>query len=378
MNNYPFIFSNEKKYRLRRHLTFWVFWWLFQGFLYSFIYASDVNSYGLRLAASIVESMAFMVVHICFSYALMYFVIPRYLLKQKYWLTTIWVIIFTILVSALSAVLALTVIPRIHYLIIGVNHPYKGANATTVKIALSLMAGLRGAITVGGIAAAIKLMKYFYIKEQRNAQLQKENVEAQLQILKGQIHPHFLFNTLNNIYSYTQQTSSTASRLVLGLSDMLRYMLYECNQPLVPLSKELKMVQDYMALEMIRYDDQWLDIHVHLPANDDQLYIAPLILLPFIENSFKHGTSTMLEQPWIHLDIEIRENTLFMKLMNGKPPRQSPGHQPGIGTSNVRQRLDLLYEHRYILTIQDEEDVFIVNLELELETKETYKKTPVL
>jgi sensor histidine kinase YesM len=355
-----------------------VFWWLFQGFLYSFIYASDVNSYGLRLAASIVESMAFMVVHICFSYALMYFVIPRYLLKQKYWLTTIWVIIFTILVSALSAVLALTVIPRIHYLIIGVNHPYKGANATTVKIALSLMAGLRGAITVGGIAAAIKLMKYFYIKEQRNAQLQKENVEAQLQILKGQIHPHFLFNTLNNIYSYTQQTSSTASTLVLGLSDMLRYMLYECNQPLVPLSKEIKMVQDYMALEMIRYDDQWLDIHVHLPANDDQLYIAPLILLPFIENSFKHGTSTMLEQPWINLDIEIRENTLFMKLMNGKPSRQSPGHQPGIGTSNVRQRLDLLYEHRYILTIQDEEDVFIVNLELELETKETYKKTPVL
>src|SRR4029079_6241522 len=122
-----------------------------------------------------------------------------------------------------------------------------------VNVHLSLLAGLRGAITVGGMAAAIKLMKYWHIKEQRNLQLQKENVESQLQLLKAQVHPHFLFNTLNNIYSYTQNTSPVASKMVSGLSDLLRFMLYECNQRVVPLAKELKTIKDYISLEQIRY-----------------------------------------------------------------------------------------------------------------------------
>ena len=128
-------------------------------------------------------------------------------------------------------------------------------------------------------------MKYWYVKEQRNLQLQKENVEAQLQLLKAQVHPHFLFNTLNNIYSFTQNTSPVGSKLVTGLSDMLRFILYECNQPLVPLSKELKMIQDYINLEQIRYGNK-LDIHLDFPENTNDLYIAPLLLLPLIENSF--------------------------------------------------------------------------------------------
>ena len=103
-----------------------------------------------------------------------------------------------------------------------------------------MLAGLRGGITVGGIAAAIKLMKYWYVKEQRNLQLQKENAESQLQLLKAQVHPHFLFNTLNNIYSFTQNTSPVAAKMVTGLSDLLRFMLYECNQRLVPLVERIK------------------------------------------------------------------------------------------------------------------------------------------
>ncbi|MBS1567729.1 MAG: histidine kinase, partial [Bacteroidetes bacterium] len=119
-----------------------------------------------------------------------------------------------------------------------------------------MMAGLRGGLTIAGFAATIKLMKYWYTKERKNLQLQKENAESQLQLLKAQVHPHFFFNTLNNIYSYTQNTSAVASKLVMGLSDMLRYMLYECNQPLVSLDKELKLLKDYSVLEQIRYDNR--------------------------------------------------------------------------------------------------------------------------
>ncbi len=99
----------------------------------------------------------------------------------------------------------------------------------------------------------------------------------------------------------------------MGLSDMLRFMLYECNQPQVPLSKELKMIQDYISLEQIRYDDH-LDVHVDLPANTDNLSIAPLLLLPLVENCFKHGTSHMIEQPWLNMQVTLEDDRMFVKL----------------------------------------------------------------
>ena len=227
--------------------------------------------------------------------------------------------------------------------------------------------------TIGGIAASIKLMKHWYVKEQRNLQLQKENAESQLQLLKAQVHPHFLFNTLNNIYSHTQNTAPVASQLVMGLSDLLRFMLYECNQPQVPLSKELKMIQDYISLEQIRYDDH-LDVHVDLPANTDNLAIAPLLLLPLVENCFKHGTSNMLEQPWFSLQVTLENKRMYVKLVNGKAGEVSNNNHKGIGILNVRKRLALIYPGRYELTITDEEDVFIVNLWLQLDSMPLIKK----
>ena len=282
MEQYPFIFSNELKHRLRRHLAYWVFWWIFQGFLYSFVYIDNTKyGYKLLLKGAMLESLIFLSMHMFLSYALIYFVLPRYLLKQKYWQTTAWVISLFILTAAMSAVIAFTIIPIERDWLTN-SHVYR--RTTTVgNISLALMAGLRGGITVGGISATIKLMKYWYTKERRNLQLQKENAESQLQLLKAQVHPHFLFNTMNNIYSFTQNTSAVASKLVMGLSDMMRYMLYECNQPLVSLDKELKMLQDYSMLEQIRYDNR-LDLHIELPENVQDLYIAPLLLLPFVEN----------------------------------------------------------------------------------------------
>jgi len=195
--------------------------------------------------------------------------------------------------------------------------------------------------------------------------------------LKAQVHPHFLFNTLNNIYSFTQVNSPVASRLVMGLSDMLRYMLYECNQSLVPLSKELKMLQDYIMLEQVRYDDA-LEITIDLPDNAGEFEIAPLLLLPFVENCFKHGTSQVIEQPWISLRIGITNRRLEMKLVNGKAENNNRSMSRGIGINNVRKRLEMLYPGRHELKISNEPDVFIVDLQLELERSVTPKdvRTP--
>ncbi len=369
MKQHPFIFSDERKYRIQRHLVFWFIWWFSMGILYSFIAINEASAYRARLSASFAEALVYLAVHMFLSYSLMYFVLPRYLLKQKYLLTTIWVIALFFITAFFSSILSITVIEWVRNSILDPSF-IDPRRTVHVNIFLSLMAGLRGAITIGGLACTIKLMKYWYMKEQRNLQLQKENVEAQLQLLKAQVHPHFLFNTLNNIYAYTQNTSATASSLVMGLSDMLRYMLYECNQPLVPLQKELKMLEDYIMLEKIRYDNK-LDIHIDLPQKADNIFIAPLVLLPFVENCFKHGASHMLDQPWISLTITLSETKMEMKLINGKPEagKTIQTKTNGIGIINARKRLDLLYLSKHELRINNEEDIFVVDLKLELERR---------
>jgi len=363
MQKYPFIFSDDRKHRIRRHVAFWVFWGVFQGFLYSFVSFATDYTYIKQLPLSMVESFIYLGAHMFLAYSLMYFVIPRFLLNQKYWHTAAWTLICFMITAFISMQIGRFIIDPFRVSVIGDSYRLSQFHTSH----FSLLAGLRGAITVGGIAAAIKLMKYWHIKEQRNLQLVKENVESQLQLLKAQVHPHFLFNTLNNIYSYTQNTSPIASKMVSGLSDLLRFMLYECNQRVVPLAKELKTIRDYITLEQIRYGNK-LDIHLDIPEKNNDLYITPLLLLPLVENCFKHGTSTMLEQPWISLQITLDKNEMQMKLINGKTAEKADeSKKPGIGISNVEKRLALLYPKKHVFTITSDPDVFIIDLKIELE-----------
>jgi sensor histidine kinase YesM len=367
MQQYPFIFSDERKYRIRRHLYFWLFWWGFFSLLYAYTAGMNLLPDHRRIPVSAVNSIFFMIPHMFLSYSLMYFVIPAFILKGKYKSGAAIVLLLFFMTACLSAFVGMSVLPAIRKFLFS----YYTLHPDNLSFFLSLLGGLRGAITIGGLAAAIKLMKYWYIKEQRNLQLQKENAESQLQLLKAQVHPHFLFNTLNNIYSYTQNTAPVAAKMVTGLSDLLRFMLYECNQPLVPLSKEVKMLQDYIDLEKIRYGNK-LELHLDLPEDTKDIHIAPLLLLPLVENCFKHGTSTMLEQPWVNLQISLQGTQMQMKLMNGKTNQVSKETTgTGIGIKNVEKRLALLYPGKHELNILNEEDVFIINLKVELEYQKT-------
>jgi len=147
---------------------------------------------------------------------------------------------------------------------------------------------------------------------------------------------------------------------------LLRYVLYEGQKPLVSLKQELLMITEYINLEKIRYGNK-LDVHVLTPDKSEDLYIAPLLLLPFIENCFKHGTSNMLENPWINLTVELKDTMLVMKLMNGKTSLNgNVQEKQGIGINNVSQRLNLLYKDKFDLQIQEDEEVFVVDLKVEL------------
>ncbi len=366
LENNKFIFSDARKYRIIRHLLFWGFWGLYFGMSREFnaIYFKQ-KGHLPNLFKSMAEAFLILLPQVVLVYPLLYFILPRYVFTGKYIRASICVIVLLFISVLISAVLLISIPwPKVIYLSQYVKL-FDGVPFFQ-KVQFAYLAGFQGSLIGAALAVSFKMFKYHYLKDIRNQQLMKENIAAQLQLLKAQVHPNFLFNTLNNIFSQTQTESPRGSKMIMGLSDMLRYILYEGQKPLVSLKQELLMITEYINLEKIRYGNK-LDVHVLMPDKSDNLYIAPLLLLPFVENCFKHGASNMLENPWINLTIELKNITLVMKLMNGKAlSKQNLHHQSGIGITNVRQRLDLLYKDKYDLQIREDEEVFAVDLRLEL------------
>jgi sensor histidine kinase YesM len=359
MKQVPFIFSDEPKYRWARHTIYWVFWWLFQGFLYSFTPAAVNYSDAVRFFSAYADSLIYMIGHILLSYALMYFLIPRFLLKQQYLLTVVVALIIFFIAAVLNAVLGQYFISPLHDKL-GIT--VKNISFLQINY-LTILAGLRGGITIAGISCAIKLMKYWYVKEQRNLQLQKENLESKLELLKSQVHPHFLFNTLNNLYSLTLVQSKQAPMVVTHLSDLLRYMLYECNEKTVPLNREVEALKKYVELEKLRYGNR-IDVSFVCSGETGKLKIAPLLFLPFVENSFKHGVSHVLDQCWVNLHLHAGKDFISFNLSNSVAKNETNAGAGGIGLQNVKKRLDLLYPQQYELHISEEQEIFNVKLHI--------------
>ncbi|MEJ0055443.1 MAG: histidine kinase [Bacteroidota bacterium] len=300
-----FVVSNRMGYRIARHAIFWFCWLIF----HTIIYGSFWKFPGQPLYAPLVEALIFMPVHIFLSYSIIYFLLPRYLFRGKYFSAITCFIVLILATALLSHIFSITFIAYFRHQV--------GTDAPGSSLVYGLMAGLRGSNTIAGFATAIKLVKHWYIKKRENEQLEKEKLKAELDVLKGQLHPHFLFNTLNNLYSLILQKSKDAPEVVLRLSELLRYMLTESSKNKISLTQEIAILNDYIALEQIRFGNR-LDLTVNFYGNMENKMIAPLLLLPFAENAFKHGANEMLDQPWVSLDIFLDNNTLKFKLINGK------------------------------------------------------------
>jgi sensor histidine kinase YesM len=366
---YKFIFSNQFRYRLSRHILFWSVWLSFFTIIYGSRPSSATNPNDLTFnpelyILSFLEALAYLPGHMLLSYTIMYVLIPYYLFKEKYLVFLAFILGVIFLQAAGSTLITSQVVVPLRQFL---NLPLP--NSTFYY---SLMAGLRGGLSVAGFAGIIKLGKHWYQKNQQAQELEREKLKAELQLLKAQVHPHFLFNTLNNLYSLTLTQSGQAPEVVLKLAGLLRFMLYECNVALVPLEKEIKLVQDYIELEKLRYGNR-LDLAVNITGNPAGKLIAPLLLLPFLENSFKHGASEHLDQAWISLDLTIQENKLKFKLLNALPPEPLFMSQPeipahGIGLGNVKKRLELMYPQRHQFKTTQEAETYLVTLTLDLDT----------
>jgi LytS/YehU family sensor histidine kinase len=221
-------------------------------------------------------------------------------------------------------------------------------------------------------------------QQQTNRQLENQQLQTELNFLKSQVNPHFLFNTLNNLYSLALTKSDRAPEVVLKLSAILRYMLYECNERMVYLNKELEYLRNYIELEELRQDGTNL-IELQVQGNTDRKMIAPLLFTPLLENAIKHGLNRTTASAWVRMHLEVSAMDLSFTIVNSKAPQsafhQTPMPNPvlvaeqatrsgvrtgGIGLLNVKRRLDLIYPNRHAFAVSETAETYTVTLKLTL------------
>jgi LytS/YehU family sensor histidine kinase len=283
------------------------------------------------------------------TYLLMYWILPGFLLKKRYFL-------FSVLAITHAVLFGLSISYVLYYITGFREHG-------TIQFIRPIVLNYQ----IPATAIAIYMFKRWYLVQQYTLNLEKEKLEAELKFLKSQIHPHFLFNTLNNLYALTLKKSDKAPEVVLQLSNLLEYSLYSGKETEVELRDELKLLSGYIDLEKLRFGNR-LKIKTVICENVDGLLIAPLLLLPFVENSFKHGASKDLKSPFIELTVDVNNNQLLFRIINSyrNETGKFEGYKERIGLKNVKRRLELLYPKRHYLEINQKEDIFEVDLKLEL------------
>ena len=330
------------------HLAYWATAWFFLNLFFG--YGGLLDRYSLYY------SFIILLITAGASYWIVQYLIPVYLFKGRYGLFVIY-LIFTIIVSLdlelITVMLFLIYVEKFQLMLMAYN----------TRDIYSLLAGTYFIVF---LSTGIKLAEYWIYEQQRKQAALKEKVETELKLLKSQIHPHFLFNTLNNIYALALQKSDQAPDAIIKLSALLDYLIYHGENEMAPLAREIELIEHYMDLEKLRYGDR-LEASFDRPADTGQIMIAPVLLLPFVENAFKHGISRSRSKVWIKICLEISNRTINFRVENSKSGTRPAQHNHGgIGLGNLKRRLEILYNDRYSLEILDKKDMYSVNLQLSL------------
>lgn len=331
------------------HILLWTLYFLF------WVY---VISPGSSKADYYINSFVIVAIHALVSYFNIYFLFPVYLQKRNYLLYFIAIILSISLATFLeSAVFMLlnTIAAEDKSGLVSLRFLLTTAMAITYTTAITM---------------SLKLVKHWYERERLAKQLEKVNTETELKYLKSQINPHFLFNSLNSIYSLALQKSDLAPELILKLSDILRYILYEGSEKKVSLTQEIKYLKSYLELEKVRHGDR-MNLEIDIIGETDTKEIAPMLLIPFVENSFKHGLSKDIAKGFVKVKINTEKEMLHFEISNSKPINGSvvsskKNYQGGIGLINVEKRLNLLYPNKHKLKIGSEGTEFKVELDINL------------
>jgi two-component system LytT family sensor kinase len=340
--------SGILKVRWVQHVLFWVSIILF----FTFLYGSFNDDYDRQFLVQLLY-LPFKAIS---AYTTIYVLMPRYFFKQQF------------AKFILSVVVLLFVGGVFHWwLALHVERPlfYEGEDwgvfwnfAKIIKSATYIFPYVLAALS-------IKFLKYWFREQRKTQEIIQGQMETELKFLKNQLNPHFLFNTLNNLYALTLKKSDLAPELVLKLSSLMDYMLYECDVERIALEKEVSFMENYLEIEKLRFGKR-LSVEYQKTGSAKGKAIAPLIFLPFLENAFKHGASANLENTQLNISLTVEESSVCFEIYNSKDePTQNANGENGIGLKNGRRRLELLYPNQHTLNIEDEEAYYKVTLTLQ-------------
>lgn len=290
---------------------------------------------------------------IIIAYLNLNYFLPRYLLKKRYF------IYFTaVIISVIGYLIAQSLFD--FYLYGYVIGPMRNSHLME-----TLSYNFFSTLWYLGLMLALKLSIDWYGQQLIIQKITVEKLNAEVNFLRAQVNPHFLFNVLNNLYALTLKKSELAPDVVLKLSEMMEYMLYDSNDAKVSLEKEINYLSNYIELERHRFSTEF-SISLNINAELGGYEIAPLLLLPLVENAFKHGLSKQTENGWLKLDITLNNKILTVIVENSKPTSVSGKGKGGIGLDNLQKRLDLLYPAKYHLELEDKKNAYTAKLVIEL------------
>lgn len=331
------------------HVLLWLVYFLFWAY---------VIRLGNTQREAFVNSAIVVAVHAAVSYFNNYFLLPNYIQKRKY--------LFYLIIVGLTVSLGTLLLSGAFIL-------FESGIGEDRQVLLSgryLLTNAMAIVYTMAITMSLKLVKSWYEKERLAKRLEKLNTETELKFLKSQINPHFLFNSLNSVYALALKKSDEAPDLILKLSDILRYILYDGSEKMVALDKEIKYVKSYLELEKVRHGER-MELSIDIEGDVADKEIAPMLLIPFIENSFKHGLSKDMRKGFVRVVLKVIGQVLEFSISNSKPETGSElskaeGYQGGIGIKNVKKRLHLLYPQKHSLQLNEALEEYTVNLNIEL------------
>ncbi|AZJ34963.1 sensor histidine kinase [Tenacibaculum singaporense] len=336
-------------------LLFNIIFWIGVYFFYTYFlgYGSSNTAYVDTFSAYLMPITIFL------SYFIILYLIPNYLLKKKYFLF--------ILYSSYTFIISFTAILLSIFFGLVFSSFLEGTNTKTLTKSLPLV--IIGVYFIVIVATSLSLIIYNYLSNIKNENLKNKFLQTQLQLkeqklkfLKMQIHPHFLFNTLNTLYGFALKKSEEAPDMILKLSNLLDYILYQVDKPSVLLKNEIQHIDDYISLEKTRFQES-LHVNFTKSQHNETTQIPPMLLLPFVENAFKHGVQI---DGILSVDINLKttEDSLFFHIKNTSIDNKV--NKNGIGLENIQKRLKMLYGHLSKLSISSIENQFIVELKIPL------------
>ncbi len=339
---------NLKANRVLQHILFWVGYIVFFILQYAFFYKNlDLFSTASSLTLTAL-------IDIAATYFTVYYLLPRYLFKKQYWQFAI----LFLLSAAIFIILQRVLLYYINYPLFHPEYLKKGMRFWDINPFFSFL----NIYTVVGLFTSIKLMKYWYKNQQVKAELENKNKTSELALLRNQLNPHFLFNTLNNIDSLILTNPGKASDAIIKLSDIMRFMLYDTSTDEISLEKEVNYLNSYISLQRIRLKDPGF-VLFDVSGDLRGVTIAPMLFIPFVENAFKHGKKNV-PAPGIKIRLECLDHSINFEVENhiDSSYNMNKDRMPGIGLANTQRRLELLYPGRYEMTSEKKEGRYVSRL----------------